>query len=221
MIPAEGGSRDYTHLPELLQWNMDILSEEDKLFVNRIASLGQQHLFASWDAPGVNNDLKLQLLAQLRALDQMAGGLEGYITRAKGLLKASRDLQNPFEGWTATIPTGIALEPFTPEYNRLEQIGLQYIHSVGFVLVAGGLGERLGYGGIKVELPVQTVTSVCYLAHYCSQILAMQIRYGTGQIPLAIMVSEDTHAKTMALLQGNGYFGLDPDQVLSTDLPVA
>jgi UDP-sugar pyrophosphorylase len=85
---------------------------------------------------------------------------------------------------------------------------------VGFVLVAGGLGERLGYSGIKVELPCETTTNTCYMQLYCEIILAIQQRHGPGvELPLAIMTSDDTYAKTVALLEGNSYFGLNPGQV--------
>ena len=36
-------------------------------------------------------------------------------------------------------------------------MGLKELEKVGFVLIAGGLGERLGYSGIKIGLPVCTV----------------------------------------------------------------
>lgn len=32
------------------------------------------------------------------------------------------------------------------------------MHRTGFVLVAGGLGERLGYKGIKVAIPMDIAT---------------------------------------------------------------
>ena len=32
-----------------------------------------------------------------------------------------------------------------------------------FVLVAGGLGERLGYSGIKLKLPVDSARNVSFL----------------------------------------------------------
>ena len=107
------------------------------------------------------------------------------------------------------------MEPFTSEYYQFEALGIPELGKCGFVLVAGGLGERLGYNGIKVELPVQTVTGSCYLETYSQQILAIQRRYGAVEfpLPLAIMVSEDTADKTQALLERNAYFGLLPSQV--------
>ena len=41
--------------------------------------------------------------------------------------------------------------------------------------VAGGLGERLGYSGIKVALPTETSTGKCYLALFIEHILALQV----------------------------------------------
>jgi UDP-sugar pyrophosphorylase len=35
-----------------------------------------------------------------------------------------------------------------------------------FVLVAGGLGERLGFSGIKVALPTELVTGTTYIQYY-------------------------------------------------------
>jgi UDP-N-acetylglucosamine pyrophosphorylase len=40
-----------------------------------------------------------------------------------------------------------------------------------FVLVAGGLGERLGYSGIKIALPADMAREACFL----------QVRRGEGR----------------------------------------
>jgi len=40
-------------------------------------------------------------------------------------------------------------------------------------LVAGGLGERLGYDGIKVALPIELATQKTFLEYYCQYILAL------------------------------------------------
>ena len=100
---------------------------------------------------------------------------------------------------------------------------MREVGSAAFVLVAGGLGERLGYSGIKVELPCERSTDSCYLQLYIQSILALQQR-SAGEmpahrsakdvgIPLAIMTSDDTHAKTLDLLERNDYFGAKKEQV--------
>jgi UDP-sugar pyrophosphorylase len=86
------------------------------------------------------------------------------------------------------------------------------------VLVAGGLGERLGYSGIKVALPTELSTWTTYLGLYCQEILALQkasnARAGTDRkVPLVIMTSDDTHSRTVMLLESNGNFGMAEGQV--------
>lgn len=34
-----------------------------------------------------------------------------------------------------------------------------------------------------------------------------------AKIPLVIMTSDDTHARTLELLESNSYFGMEPSQV--------
>lgn len=93
----------------------------------------------------------------------------------------------------------------------------------GFVLIAGGLGERLGYSGIKIDLPVSTLkANYCYLQYYANYIHACTERallnvppYEREQfyIPFCIMVSDDTHDRTVDLLERNQYFGLKKEHV--------
>lgn len=86
-------------------------------------------------------------------------------------------------------------------------------------MVAGGLGERLGYNGLKVALPTETVSGKSYLAHYIETILNYQerAREATGnpslELPLAIMTSADTDAGTRELLRANNNFGMTEGQV--------
>lgn len=205
-----------SQMPELLQWNWSLLSEEDRTLAGRLCEMGQRHLFDGWDAPGVNNHRKIALLKQLRDLDNsIIGGIEGYLSRARSLLQASSEGVNPLAGWRPEVPMGVTLTPFSDEFDHFEQCGLPYVGTCGFVLVAGGLGERLGYSGIKIGLPVETVTHTSYLQLYASQILAMEKRYALPgkRLPLAIMVSADTHVKTDELLRQKHFFGLHPEQV--------
>jgi len=211
-------SKDQATWPLLLQENMSILKHEEKMLVKELLAMGQQHLFATWDIPGVNDPLKHAFLEQMRDLNKgYPGGLLAYTTNARGLLQSAKRGDNPFEGWTPKVPEGVRLDPATEECWSYEQAGIPHIGKCGFVLVAGGLGERLGYNGIKVALPSQTVTGASYLELYCQQILHMQKRYAsstTGMLlPLAIMVSDDTADKTLQLLEEFNYFGLEKTQV--------
>ena len=51
-----------------------------------------------------------------------------------------------------SVPKGQAYKLGSKEYLKTEKEGIKELGNVGFVLVAGGLGERLGYSsGIKVR----------------------------------------------------------------------
>ena len=82
------------------------------------------------------------------------------------------------------------------------------------MLVAGGLGERLGYSGIKLALPADTARGACFLQLYVESVLALQARAPPGtRLPIAIMTSDDTHAPTAALLAEHANFGAADGQV--------
>lgn len=112
------------------------------------------------------------------------------------------------------VPTGKNLDYGSSEFTEFEGIGVGEIPRVAFVLVAGGLGERLGYSGIKLALPVDLVSMLSYIGYYCECIKALQ-RRATERcaIPLTIMTSDDTHARTVEALDSHGYFGLDRAQI--------
>lgn len=116
--------------------------------------------------------------------------------------------ENPFDAYKPEVPDGVFLKPGSEEFDQFEEEGLKELSKVGFVLIAGGLGERLGYSGIKINLPVCTIEEdYCYLKYYANYALACQERavqlggtkYGF-YVPFCIMVSNDTHDRTMDLL---------------------
>jgi len=92
-------------------------------------------------------------MSKLELVDQSYpdGGLTGYLTNAIALLEKSRRGENPLEGWIPSVPKGEAFEVGTDAFLRSEELGLKEVGKCGFILVAGGLGERLGYGDIKVS----------------------------------------------------------------------
>mmetsp|Transcript_20686 Transcript_20686/g.28643 ORF Transcript_20686/g.28643 Transcript_20686/m.28643 type:complete len:597 (+) Transcript_20686:1-1791(+) len=205
-----------TSTPLSLTLNLSLLSKRHREIAAELIELGQSHLFESWDAPGSCDREKCDFMQQLESLDNSyIGGLKTYIVRARSLLEKAKAGDNPFDGWIPEVPSGKILEPFSEDYLSFEEIGKTELGKCGFILVAGGLGERLGYNGIKLELPAQTLTNTSYLETYCQQILAIQSRYGSEEcpLPLAIMVSDDTAEKTAALLARSANFGLRSDQI--------
>lgn len=131
------------------------------------------------------------------------------------MLQASSAGANPLEGVVdVQIPKGTNLDYGSPEYDSLEALGVEEIPFITFVLVAGGLGERLGYSGVKLSLPIDIGSEATYLCTYCKSILALQAMVdGTTEIPLVVMTSDDTHDRTVGLLEANSYFGMTKGQV--------
>ena len=150
------------------------------------------------------------------------GGLQDYCERARRLLESSRNNVNPFDAFKPEVPAGVFLEPSKQEFDEMEALGLQELSKLCFVLIAGGLGERLGFSGIKISLPVCTIAEdYSYMKFYAQYALACQARAkkldeSLGDdffVPFGIMVSDDTHDRTVALLEQNNYFGMKPEQV--------
>lgn len=189
----------------------------------------QQHVVANWPPPGTQDDGKIRLAQQLADLnDAYPGGLTAYLTRAKQLLQQSANGTNPFSEYTAHVPEGERLSfdgEGTLDFAEMEQLGLECVEHVAVVLVAGGLGERLGYSGIKLSLECNLCSNKSYLEYYICYIQAMQHvaqqqqRQQTGgrnrriQIPLVIMTSKDTDAATRRLLSEHDNFGLEERQI--------
>jgi len=134
-----------------------------------------------------------------------------YLQRGRKLLADSANNVNPFEDFKPELPPGVCLEPGSELFDEFEELGMKELCKVGIVLIAGGLGERLGFSGIKVSLPVVTIVEdYSYLRYYCEYVLALKDRAlkldpsldaATFYVPFAIMVSDDTHDRTVALLE--------------------
>ncbi|XP_051123833.1 UDP-sugar pyrophosphorylase [Andrographis paniculata] len=206
--------------PNLLK-NLSVFSPEQVKLAKILLEANQTHLFEHWPEPGVDDDEKRAFFDQIDRLNgSYPGGLASYIKTARELLADSKAGKNPYDGFTPSVPSGETLTFGEDNFIQFEEAGIREARKAAFVLVAGGLGERLGYNGIKVALPVETTTGTCFLQHYIESILALQdvsckLAQGEGptDIPLAIMTSDDTHSRTLDLLEKNAYFGMKPSQV--------
>jgi hypothetical protein len=145
-------------LPKGLQAVIGEFTDTQQELAKKLCSeeAGQSHLFEHWDDDDSDNvhvlEQKKELMSQLETMDGSYpnGGLSAYITNAKTLLEQSRAGKNPLDGWEPSIPKGENFEMGSKDYFATESIGLKEVGKCGFVLVAGGLGERLGYSDIKV-----------------------------------------------------------------------
>lgn len=195
------------------------LSPDDPAALGLLERLGQTHLIEGWSNSGLNVADQRRLLAQVRGLDaRYPGGLKRYLRHAEELIEQSRRGESPYQDCVPHVPDGFRVDFGSAEFCELEAQGLSEIGRCGFALVAGGLGERLGFQGVKPALCAESATGRSFLALYAAQLLALQHRAGersgeSRKLPLVIMTSDDTDAGIRRLLLENDYFGLAKDQV--------
>ncbi|HMB01405.1 MAG TPA: UTP--glucose-1-phosphate uridylyltransferase [Spirochaetota bacterium] len=189
---------------------------EQQQLAEKLIKLYQTHLFADWDPPGTNDNAKKRFLQRLSETDKAyPGGLQQYIANARTQLKKIRSNTNPYTGYIPTDPQTYNLKEFNSSYQEYEAIGLKNCSAMGVVLVAGGLGERLGYQGLKIDIPVEILENTTYMELYCSFIKALQNRCGHNcRIPFIIMTSDDTNEATVKLLKDSNYYGLVKEQFI-------
>ncbi|ESQ46642.1 hypothetical protein EUTSA_v10000457mg [Eutrema salsugineum] len=199
---------DFFSSAPALQSNLGILSPDQIELAKILLENGQSHLFLHWPEPGVCDKEKLSFF------EQLSWRLAAYIKTAKELLADSKVGKNPYDGFSPSVPSGENLTFGDENFIEMEKRGVAEASKAAFVLVAGGLGERL------VALPRETTTGTCFLQHYIESILALQEAShkvasdgSQREIPFIIMTSDDTHSRTQELLKSNSYFGMKPTQV--------
>ena len=187
----------------------------EQQFIQILLDAGQEHLFADWDPAGTHDEAKTAFLETLTRVDNAyPGGVVGYISNARKLLSEAKEGKNPFEGFVPEQPDVVDLTCFNDDYDRYEALGIAHASKIAFVMVAGGLGERLGYSDIKPNIPVEITETTSYLAHTAQSIKAFESRLSVpGFVPFIIMTSGDTNDKMIATLEANQWFGLKKEQV--------
>ena len=185
-----------------------------------LRELGQDEIISKFNrvSPKEQNDF----IAQVNRLDKACrGGIKDYLKRAKILLEKSRKNVNYYKDCKIEVPDDIPhIDIGSDEFYELDQLGFDQIKDTVFVLVAGGLGERLGYSGIKIGLQNELITLRTYIEVYTDFIKAFEDRIRKREempsdwfIPFCIMTSGDTHDKTVSLLKSKSYFGMKPNQI--------
>ena len=136
----------------------------------------QKHVFADWSSVKASLETGTSIQGRdrdiLDALVELDARLDltQYTQTAKRLLQDATNKVNPLDGWSPSVPQGETLQAHSEAWRAMERVGLREVGACAFVLVAGGLGERLGYDGIKVSLPTESTTGTCYLELYLSLI---------------------------------------------------
>ena len=172
----------------------------------------------------VTKEEQKEFVKQINDLDKVCrGGIKDYIKRAKLLLENNKNKQNSFHQYKIEVPLEIHhIDIGSEEFYELEKLGIKQLKNSVFVLVAGGLGERLGYKGIKIGLQTELLTLRTYIELYIDHIKAYEDRVRKKEkenlpqewfIPFCIMTSEDTNKETIAILKKHSNFGMKENQI--------
>lgn len=134
-------------------------------------------------------------------------GLKTYIEDAKKLVSLYNERKYQTSIINISKSETIKVKYLDDLYLKYEYDGLKSICKCGFVLVAGGIGERLKSSNIKISLPIDQISKYSYLKLYLRYIMSYQnisksINY------ICIMTSESTDITIKHYLEENSYFGL-------------
>jgi UDP-sugar pyrophosphorylase len=158
----------------------------------------------------LTQDQKNRLTQQLELLNHNQGsrGLQGYCSQGKTLMTAANQpppVQENNSNNITEAELGERLKANTPIFEECEEAGMREIPYLGFIIVAGGLGERLNGTSnntkpqVKALLATELITRKSFLQVHCDWIEALQhrARVQTGDaewtLPIAVMTSDDTH----------------------------
>jgi len=174
--------------------------------VRQLAAHDQLHALRFWDR--LEPTQRADMAAQLSAIDfdQLAHLVHTHVA-AQDWEELARRAQAP-----PAIPLN-GKNPFG--YEQAAAAGRQLLSGgrVAGLLVAGGQGTRLGFTLPKGCFPIGPVSGATLYQVLLEQVTATSQRYGAA-VPLFVMTSDATHARTLSFLQEHRYFGLDPRDVI-------
>lgn len=176
----------------------------DPTLVERLARHKQEHLLAWW--ADLSDSQRTELAAEVSRVD--FDELDVLIATYVG----DEDVSG--------VPANEKVAPI--EVIRLpktdgERIAQRHVAEAGeealsagevaVVIVAGGLGTRLGFEGPKGTYPIGPVSAASLFQIHAEKVVAMSRRYGKT-IPLYVMTSPDNHEATVRFFDEHYRFGL-------------
>jgi UDP-N-acetylglucosamine/UDP-N-acetylgalactosamine diphosphorylase len=164
----------------------------------KLCSLGQQHIFKDFE--------KLTAFQQKQLIEQVHSINIPMFRKQQQLLLKHSDQTHPF----IDVFDKITFSGNTENYLK----GRKLINEgkVGCLIVAGGMGTRLGFNGPKGMLPISIIQKKTLF-----QLFAEKTRAASNQakrcLPLAIMTSPFNHQDTLNYFEENNYFGLEKENI--------
>lgn len=164
--------------------------------VEKLRAFGQEHVLKFYDE--LDDDKKRELLSQIERTDftvigqAEAGGRRGKIAPIKAM----------------TIPE------IEMGRGRFERIGIEAVRAgkVGVVLLAGGMGTRLGSDAPKGMYDIGINKHVYIFQRVIENLMKVVEKTG-NYIQLFVMTSEKNHDATVNFFREHHYFGYDSEYI--------
>ncbi|MFO0941944.1 MAG: UDPGP type 1 family protein [Pirellulales bacterium] len=158
--------------------------------------------------PELNVDQQTDLIAELESIDW------AQLTK----LTSSQDKSVDWHEMArrAEPPPAFSLRDSKPTISKQQatMVGEEALRAgkVGFILVAGGQGTRLGFDLPKGLYPIGPLSSRTLFQMHCDRVLGMSRKYGVT-IPVYVMTSPATDADTREYFEKHQNCGLSDDQL--------
>jgi UDP-N-acetylglucosamine/UDP-N-acetylgalactosamine diphosphorylase len=185
------------------------------ILLSKLSPLNQQHLLAQWDA--LDQADRARLAQQIQDIDwddyarlrklHAGSGDDAEATRRHWQESAARSVP------PAAVRLGQQPGGFTRDQARGEGEAALRAGKVGMILVAGGLGTRLGFDLPKGMFPLGPVSNRPLFQILIDQLRAVSQRHGV-RLPLYVMTSPATHEVTEKFLAVHNRFGLPAEDVI-------
>lgn len=167
--------------------------------LSKLQSWGQEHLLAYYGE--LPEEEKKALLSQIEGTDfsVIASGREQKKKAGRGVI---------------TPLSAMQLSEIRREEKKFTELGLAAIREgkVGAVLLAGGMGTRLGSDAPKGMYDIG-ITRKVYIFQRLIENLMEVVRQSGSWIPLYVMTSEKNHEATVSFLKEHDFFGYRQDFV--------
>lgn len=165
----------------------------------KLKSFGQEHLLRYFDE--LSKEEQEGLLQQIEETDFSV--IEALANRDKAAKKGQ-----------ITPTTSLEIQEIEAKKDKYESLGIKAIQDgkVGAVLLAGGMGTRLGSNDPKGVFDIG-ISKPLYIFE-CLIGNLMEVVEKTGAwIPLFVMTSEKNHDKTVSFFKEHEYFGYRKDRI--------
>lgn len=165
----------------------------------KLAKYGQEHVLRYYGE--LSGEQQQALLEQIQATDM-------------SILEACRHREELTKKGAITPLAAMELDEIEKNREEFVKVGLETIHAgkVGAVLLAGGMGTRLGSDAPKGMYNIG-VTRELYIFECLFNNLMEVVRQAEAWVPLFIMTSDKNNDVTIEFLYAHNFFGYNADYV--------